>query len=80
MSDPLTAGIIAGTDSVGVARTLTGRVVAAGVWVANRHNWIRIVEVILGAGLFIAGMLRVAAPVIEPAVENAAKVAAVAAV
>jgi hypothetical protein len=80
MTDPVSAGLIAGTDTLGVLRTIAGRGVAAGVWLADRHNWVRIAEVIIGGALFIAGMLRIAAPVIEPAVADAGKVAAVAAV
>lgn len=71
------ATVIAGTDTLGVLRTITGRIVAAAAWVADRHNWIRIVQVLIGGALFIAGTMRIAAPVIEPAAASAAKVAAV---
>lgn len=51
----------------------------AALWLANPDNWLRVAKFTVGGVLIVAGLNIVAKPVVEPVVNKAVKVAAVAA-
>lgn len=53
-----------GVDAAQSAVNLAGK---TGAWVANRHNWVRVAQVVLGGALLIGGVIIMARPAIEGA-------------
>jgi len=49
--------------AVDAATTAAGSVVKAGTWISDRNNWIRVMKVVLGAGLVLGGIVVAARPV-----------------
>jgi hypothetical protein len=70
---------IPGADALSAARSGLAIVWKAGAWMADPHNWLRVVQVAVGGGLIIGGIVIVARPVLEPIGKKAAKGAKVAA-
>lgn len=67
------AGVLGGLTDTGT------QLAAAGVWLANRHNWTRIGWFAAGYVLFLVGAYLVAKPVATPVVQGTTKAAASAA-
>jgi hypothetical protein len=66
---------IPGADALHQIAAGVHDMVRGGAWLANPHNWVRVLQVAAGAGLVIGALLILAKPVLEPAAAAAAKVA-----
>jgi hypothetical protein len=51
----------------------------AGAWIADAHNWMRVLWVVVGGGLILAGLGVAARPLLDPAAKTAAAIAKAAA-
>jgi hypothetical protein len=63
--------------NLGDVFALVGTIGKAAVWIADPHNWLRVVEVLLGAALVLAGLWRLS-PDTAGAVKSVAKKASLA--
>lgn len=55
-------GALPGADVLDTARSALTLGVKAGGWMAERHNWVRVAQVVAGAGLLFVGVAMIARP------------------
>lgn len=64
-----------GGDLVSAAQNALTLGYKAGAWIADRNNWLRVAEVIIGGGLIIGALVIVSKPITGPIVSTVAGVA-----
>lgn len=67
---------VPGGDLVSAAQNALTLGIKTQAWVANRHNWARVAEVIVGGALLIGALVMVSKPVWKPAYETGQRIAA----
>lgn len=66
---------VPGADTLSEVGAGIHDIVRGGAWLANPHNWVRVLQVVAGGALVVGALLILAKPVLEPAAAAAAKVA-----